>query len=447
MPEGTDDPAGSSGPVGVTRYLADAVVPCDGTDTVHRPGVLDVGADGRIVHVGAVAGAPTTHGPVHDLGGLLMPGLINAHAHTPMTLVRSAGDGLPLQRWLTEVIWPREGAMTDEDVYWGMVLGSIEMLRAGVTTSCEMYLHDAAMIDAVEATGARMVVTPGVVRALHGDDLEGRIAGIADLHAARHRPESGIVVGFAPHSPYDLEPEMVRDIAAEARRLGTIVHVHLEETRDERQQVLDTHGCTATRLLADHGVFDGPVVAAHGVWLDDDDRRILAEAGAAVAHCPQSNLKLGSGVAPVVALRGAGVTVALGTDGPASNDDLDLWEELRLAPMLARGTALDPAALGVVDALSMATRDGGRAVGWPEIGELRAGAWADMCRIDLDQPAYVPVTEPRDLLAHLVWAGSSRHVTDVWVAGRHVVAGGECLGMDRAEACAEVARRGARLAR
>ena len=439
---------GSAQPAGTARRLrADAVI-TGVPGEVARPGVVDVDAAGRISYAGPASAAPSLAAgtPVETVGGLLMPGLVNAHAHTPMTLLRSAGDGLPLQRWLEEAVWPRESRMTDDDVWWGMALGSIEMLTSGVTTSCEMYLWDPAIVDAVGRTGARLVLTPGILAFLHGDDLPGRVAEIIDLHARHHDPSGLVTVGFGPHSPYDLSPEMVRDVAQEARRLDTFVHIHLEETSAERQQVLDRYGVSATRLLADHGVFDGPVLGAHGVWLDEADRRILGEAGAAIAHCPQSNLKLGSGMAQLLALRAAGVRVALGTDGPASNDDLDLWDELKLAPMLARGLALDPSVIDAATALTLATSDAGEAIGRADIGVLRQGAWADVIRLDLDHPSLVPAATDDDLVSHVVWAGGARHVTDVWVAGRRVVEGGECLGIERGEAVAQVRRRGARLA-
>ncbi len=429
------------------RLEADAVLTGE-PGGVFRPGVVDIDHRGRIAYAGSATTAPgrAAGWSTERVGGLLMPGLVNAHAHSPMTLVRSVGDGLPLDRWLSEAIWPREGRMTADDVWWGMALGSLEMLRAGVTTSCEMYLWDTAMIDAVARTGARMVITPGILGFLHGADFPGRVAEIVDLHARHHDPDGLVTVGFGPHSPYDLPPELVRDVAEEARRLDTFVHIHLEETQAERQQVMESHGTSATQLLARHGVFDGPVLAAHGVWLDESDRRVLGDAGASVAHCPQSNLKLGSGMAQIVALRHAGVRVVLGTDGPASNDNLDLWDELQLAPMLARGLALDPSVLGASEALAMATADAGAAIGRPDVGSLRPGCWADIVRLDLDHPAFVPAVDAADLVSHVVWAGGAQHVTDVWVAGQPVVVAGEVVGIDRAEAVHEVRRRGARLA-
>jgi 5-methylthioadenosine/S-adenosylhomocysteine deaminase len=423
------------------------VVPVDEGGTAWLDAAVDVGGDGRIVAAGPLADLPPATGAVERLGGLLMPGLVNAHGHTPMTLVRSAGDGLPLQRWLTEAVWPREGRMTPDDAWWGMALGSIEMLRAGVTTSCEMYLFEEAVIDAVGRTGGRLVMTPGILAALHADTFgagASRTDAVVEVHRRHHDPGGRITVGFGPHSAYDLHIDQVREIAEVARSLDALLHIHLEETRAERQQVIDATGRPAALLLAEHGVLDGRVLAAHGVWLDDTERALLADHDVAVAHCPQSNLKLGSGIADVVAHRAAGIRVALGTDGPASNDDLDLWEELKLAPMLARGSRHDPSAMTALDALHLATAEGADALGL-DVGRLRPGAWADVVRVDLDQPAFAPGL-PEDLIAHLVWAGSSRFVTDVWVAGERVVRDRVCQTVDEDEARHQVVRRGRVLA-
>ncbi len=414
-------------------------------------GAVDIAADGRILGVGAPAdlAAATPDGAeitLRNVGGLLMPGLINTHAHTPMTLVRSAGDGMALQQWLTDAIWPREGNMSPDDAHWGMKLGSLEMLLAGVTTSCEMYFFEDAMVEAVEQTGGRLVLCPGVIAALLPDgDVEPRIAELAGLHARHHNPDGRVTVGYGPHSTYDLTPDQVGRIAAQAREVDALLHIHLEETQSERQQVIDTYGRSATTMLAEADVFAGPVIAAHGVWLDDDDQQILADAGAAVAHCPMSNLKLGSGIAPITAMRQRGLSVVLGTDGVASNDNLDLWEELKLAPLLARGVTGETSALSAVDALQMATVDAGKAVQLPDVGELKPGSWADIIRIDLDQPNFVPGLA-QDLLTHVVFAGSSAHVTDVWVAGEQVVADRSPTKADLADTINEARTRGTRLA-
>lgn len=428
------------------RLVGDYIVACEGNGDVIAGGAIDLTTDGRIARVGAESALPAPDGAVERVGGLLMPGLVNAHAHTPMTLVRSAGDGLPLQRWLTDAIWPREAKMSPDDAFWGMLLGSVEMLLAGVTTSCEMYFFEEAMFNAVDKSGARLVMTPGVISALLPDgDVGPRIAELAGLHKRFHDPESRVTVGFAPHSPYDLTGEQIGAIAAEAQALDALLHIHLEETEAEREQVLARDGCTATQLLADHGALEGRVLAAHGVWLDATDQRLLGDAGAAVAHCPISNLKLGSGIAPVTDMIDAAVTVGLGTDGVASNDNLNLWEELKLAPILARGSQRDPSLLPAKSALDLATKSAGRAIGLPDTGHLTAGAWADVIRVDLDRPAFASGLDD-DLLTQLVFASGGNHVTDVWVHGERVIKHRVSTKIDLGEVVHECKQRGRRLA-
>lgn len=435
----------------VRRLVADQVLTgvvqeADGTSVMRfvDGGAVDIAEDGRIAAVGPEQELGSAPAIVQRFSGLLMPGLVNAHAHTPMTLVRSAGDGLPLQQWLTDAVWPREGKMNADDAWWGMTLGSAEMLLAGVTTSNEMYFFEEAIVDAVTASGARLVMTPGVIQALLPDGKVGaRINQIADFHSGHHHPDERINVGFAPHSLYDLTPQQCGEIAAVARASDALFHIHLEETMAERELVKERHGKTATQALADVGCLEAKVIAAHGVWLDETDQRLLAEADAAVAHCPQSNLKLGSGIAPVSQMLAAGVGVAIGTDGVASNDDLDLWEELKLAPLLARGSTGDPQAMTAATAVDVATGAGAAALGLNDVGHLSVGARADVIRIDTDQPAFTPGL---DLSTHLVFGGSSRFVTDVWVDGRHVVDAGSVTTVDLAEAKRQVTERGRRIA-
>jgi 5-methylthioadenosine/S-adenosylhomocysteine deaminase len=225
-----------------------------------------------------------------------------------------------------------------------------------------------------------------------------------------------------------------------------LLHLHVAETREESAALEAEHGASIVKILADHGVFDDRVLAAHCVWVDDADISILADTGVAIAHCPVSNMKLGSGIAPVAAMRSAGLTVGLGTDGPASNDTLDLWEEVKVAGLLARVQALDSTVLPPVETLAMATRDAALAVGLSEVGCLAQGWAADMIRIDLNHSTFVPITETNDLVAHLVWAGSNRRVTDVWVDGEAVVVDGETTKVDEDQARAEVNNRALRLA-
>jgi 5-methylthioadenosine/S-adenosylhomocysteine deaminase len=442
--------------VSSTRLVADAVLPCDGTGVVHRPGAVDIGPDGRITNVGQVAGAAEStpdsgEWTVRWVGGLLMPGLVNAHSHGPMTLLRGQGEGLPLDRWLREVIWPREARVGQDDVYWGMMLAAAELLRFGVTTSVEMYFHDDLLAAAVDEAGSRCLVSPGIVVAPGWERFGSwadRIEWTLRLRD-RYADHSRIEVGFGPHSAYALPDEALVAVGEAARDAGAPVTIHLAETEHEGDEVSARHGgATVPQVLADLGLFDvDRVLAAHGVWLTPKDIDVLAADGVAVAHCPSSNAKLASGTAPIPALLRAGVRVALGTDGPASNNDLDLWEEIRLAALLARMQEQDPTVLPATEALDLATAGGAAALGRDDIGALVPGRWADLVRLDLDDPGFVPVLSDGDLAAHAVWSVSRAAVRDVWVGGRQVVRDGECLTIDVAEACRRVQAAAARLAR
>jgi len=441
-----------TGPSGARiRYTADAVVPCDQPGRVLRPGVVEVAGD-TVTHVGPTGSEPPGP-PVREVRveGVLLPGLVNVHCHSPMTLFRGVGANLPLDRWLGEVLWPREARLTADDVYWGMSLASAELACFGVTTSCEAYFFEDALADAVVAAGTRAVVTPGVLQ-LPGhpsDDgwWERRTGEIVDFHRRRNGQDGRIEVGFAPHAAYTVPVPVLADIAGECRRLGALFHIHLAETEGECRRFADQHGASTPEVLARAGVFDGRVLAAHSVWLSDEDIARYRHHDVAVAHCPQSNAKLASGVAPLVRFLAEGIRVGVGTDGPASNNDLDLWEEMRLAAMLARIREHDASALPASAALDLATRGAGLALGRPDLGVLAAGSKADMIALRLDDPGFVPLLDDEQMIEHLVWSASSRLVSDVWVAGTPVVTAGRCLTVDTARAAAEVQQRALRLQR
>ena len=364
-----------------------------------------------------------------------------------MTLVRSAGDGLPLDRWLSEAVWPREALHGDEDVFWGMTLGASEMLLNGITTTCEQYLHGAVVADAALASGIRCMLTPGVFD-MPGRDEDGtwrvHLAEACRIFDELDGEQGRLHIGFGPHATYSLPPAGLTAVAEEAQRRGALTQIHLAETEAEGKVVEERYGMRAPALLAKLGVLDGPVLAAHAVWLDEEDLDVMAAHDVAVAHCPGSNGKLGSGVARLAAMLARGIRVGLGTDGPASNDDLHLWDEMRLAAILARATAADPSALSSAAALRLATRGGGEALGLP-VGALEVGRPADIIRLRTDDARFVPATNEVELLGHLVWAGAGYLVTDVWVGGTPVVTGGECVQIDSARARAEVRQRAHRL--
>jgi 5-methylthioadenosine/S-adenosylhomocysteine deaminase len=421
------------------RLHAAAVLPCDPTCAVLRDAVVDVTSDGRIGHVGPAASAPPTDAAVQRLSGILLPGLVNTHAHSAMTLLRGMGGDLPLLRWLHEVIWPTEARLLAADVRTGMLLGCVEMLRAGVTTSAEMYFHGEQVADAVLAAGSRLVLGGSLID-LPGMDWQAALAGIdkwIDADGLRFGPGERIELGYGAHSAYMLTAEALATIAASARDRGALVQIHVAESPQEDAAQRQRYG-SVPAMLASLGVLGGRVLAAHAVHLSDADIDLFAGAGVGVAHCPGSNAKLSSGIARLVDLRAAGVAVGLGTDGPASNDDLDLWEDMRLAAMLARLATGDATAVTAPDALLLATRGGAAALGRDDIGVLAPGRWADLVHVDVDDIGFVGGLDVPDaqLVANLVWAAGSRAVRDVWVAGEQVVAGGVSTTVDQAAALA-----------
>lgn len=434
------------------RLHAPVVLPCDrdGTPKVLRDAVVDAGADGRLTFVGSAAEAPASEAPVTRVEGLLMPGLVNAHAHTPLTVLRGMGGDLPLMRWLTEVVWPAEARLEGPDVRAGMLGGCLEMLRGGVTTSAEMYFWGEQVVEAVLEIGSRVVLTPGIITAPGMDRLgtweqmRDGISAWIDTDGLRFGPGERVELGYGPHSAYTLSADAVATTAAAARERGALMHIHVAEAAGEDDAVRAEFGSVPAMLEAT-GSLGGRVLAAHAIQLSDDDIDVFRRHDVAVAHCPGSNAKLAAGVARVTDLLTAGLRVGLGTDSPASNDDLDLWEEQRLASLFARQRAADATALTAADALHLATRGGAEALGRDDIGTLRPGAWADVVHVGLDDLAFVDPDNDAQLVSNLVWSCGSRGVRDVWVAGDAVLAEGRPTRVDPAEVVAGVRRVGARV--
>jgi 5-methylthioadenosine/S-adenosylhomocysteine deaminase len=418
------------------RLRAPVVLPCDPACSVLRDGAVDIEDDGRIGYVGPFSSAPG-EAVLTELTGILLPGLVNTHAHTPMTVLRGMGGDLPLLRWLQDVIWPAEARLTAHDMYAGMLLGSVEMLRAGVTTSVEMYFNLEELSRAVLRTGARAVLTGGIIEApgFTWRKLLDEMNAMIDTHGLRFGPGDRIELGYGPHSAYTLSPEVLVEVASAARARDALMHIHVAEAALEDAAQRSAHG-SVPRLLESIGFFGGRVLAAHSIHLSDEDIAVFAANGVAVAHCPGSNAKLASGIARIRDLRAAGIPIGIGTDGPASNDDLDLWEDIRLAAMLARLSTMDASVLVARDVLLMATRGGADVLGRTDIGALETGRWADLVHMSVDSPAFAGGLDIPDsqLLSNLVWAAGARQVQDVWVAGDQVVSQGEPTLVDRLEA-------------
>jgi 5-methylthioadenosine/S-adenosylhomocysteine deaminase len=428
------------------RFTARAAVVGDRAGTVVPDAVLDV-ADGVITWLGPAAEAPpAVDVEVVALPGILTPGLVNAHSHAPMVLFRGLGEGLPLECWLREVMWPREARLTPEDVEVAMTAASAELLANGVTTSVEMYFDPQRIAAAVRATGARAIIATPLLPLPGLPPLAEQLRKAVELAATA--PADGIVeYGLGPHAAYTLPLPLLTDAARAAREHGLMLHLHVAETVAEDVALRAEHGCSVPALLAANDVLGGRVLAAHCVHLDDRDLDLWRSHDVAVAHCPASNAKLASGVAPLRRMLDRGIRVGLGTDGPASNDALDLFADLRLAAQLARITTADATALTAAEAFWLATGAAADALGRPDIGALEAGRRADLVHVDTRDLAFEPVGDPADLLAHLVWSGGGRFVRDVWVGGAQVVADGVCTTVDVDAVRIDVAVRAARLSR
>ena len=427
------------------RFTARAVVVGDRRGSVVPDAVVDV-EDGEIRWVGPASEAPEPgDAEVVELPGILTPGLLNAHSHAGMVLFRGQGEGLPLDRWLREVMWPREARLTPEDVEVAMTAASAEMLGNGVTTSVEMYFHPERIAAAVGRTGARAVIATPLLPLPGLPPFDEQLRAAVEL-AAGAPTDGSVEYGIGPHAAYTVPLPVLRDAAKAARDRGLLLHLHVAETATEGSELLALNGLSVPALLAAHDVLGGRVLAAHCVHMDDGDLELWREYDVAVAHCPASNAKLASGIAPLRAMLDRGIRVGMGTDGPASNDALDLFGDLRLAAQLARLVARSATALTAAEAFWLATGAAAEAIGRPDLGMLEAGRRADLVHLDTRTLAFEPVGEPTDLLAHLVWSGAGRHVRDVWVGGRRVVHDGVSTTVDTHELRADVAARAARLA-
>jgi 5-methylthioadenosine/S-adenosylhomocysteine deaminase len=418
------------------------VLTMDGPDIAD--GTVLVGDDGAIAAVGpsGEVAVPPQATRVDATGHALLPGLVNCHNHAAMALLRGYGADLPLQRWLEDRIWPAESRLRADDVYWGTAAACAEMLRGGTTTFADMYFFEDEAARAVDEAGMRAVLSRGLVG---GEGAEAKLAEAEDF-CRRFQGAAGgrITTMMAPHAEYTCPEAFLREIDATARRLGRPLHLHLSETAAEVAGCRDRHGGRSpVRYLRDLGILRAGTLAAHCVHVDADDIAILAPSGAAVAHNPVSNCKLGSGIAPVGALLRAGVRLGLGTDGPASTDSLSMWETMRLAGWLAKASARDAAALPARTLLQWATRDGAAALGLGGVcGRIAPGLRADLCLVDLRQPHLQPCA---DVPAALVYAATAADVAKVWVDGALVVEHGAPLRVDAARAQAEAQVRMRRL--
>ena len=368
----------------------------------HKVGYGDIEIEGE-----TIAGVVVRQQAYDNKGNrLVLPGLVNCHGHTAMTLVRGLGSGLPLQRWLEEAIFPVEAKMTPEDVYAGTAWGVREMLAGGTTTVADMYDFPGDCARAFEAGGMKArVCRVGL------SFVEGRLGDCVEFtrkwNGRQAYDNKSVVADICIHSEYLTDEQFCRGLAEANKELKRPLHVHVSETEKEHRECIERHGKTPIAYLAGTGILDHGGYAAHCVWCTDDDFRIMAEKGVSLIHNPTSNMKLGSGFARVTRAMELGVNVALGTDGCASNDNLDMFEEMHICSLIHKGLSKDPTVLSVWDVIDMATVNGAKALGMSDTGEIAVGKKADFCVVDLDRTHLTPCLDIPNLVVN------SMHASDV----------------------------------
>ncbi len=398
---------------------------------------IDVGIrDGTIVSLGAVS---TASREVDADGGLVLPGLVNTHTHAAMTLLRGYADDLPLHTWLEERIWPVEAELEPTDIEAGTRLAALEMITSGTTTLADMYFGMESVADVVAESGLRArlgygMITAGKDEAAARDELETGVRFVRDVDGRAGGRIHGMI---APHAPYTCDEWFLEAAAERAMELSVPLHIHLNETSSEVEEYLAETGNRPTVHLDELGCWDGPAFVAHGVHLDEQERSLLGERGVGVAHCPSANMKLAAGVAPVTELEETGVRVGLGTDGPASNNTLDMFSEMRHAALLAKVSTGDPTVSAAADVVDMATRRGAELLGL-QTGVLATGRPADLIVVDLDAPHLTPAHDP---ISHAVYAARGSDVETTIVDGEVLMEDRDVLVLDERAVRQEAATR------
>ena len=384
--------------------------------------------DGIISYVGdKVAETKGYDRYIDARGGVVMPGLINAHTHSPMTLLRGCGNDLPLDEWLNHHIFPLEDKLDDEAVYYGTLLACAEMIRSGTTAFADMYFFSESSVRAILEAGMKANVSR-CVTGTHNDYKKRLKEARRLFHDYNGAGDGLIMIEHSAHAVYTCSREAIRAVAEAAQEDGTGIHIHLSETMKENRDCYSKNGKSPTEIMCDLGVFDVRTNAAHCVYLSENDMDILQKYNVSVSHNPTSNLKLASGVANIKEMLEKKINVCLGTDGAASNNALDLFAEMKLAGLLHKGVRLDPKLIPAQTALEMATVHGAKALGREkETGKLKAGYRADLIILDADAPTMIPVNEP---VSSVVYGSAGGQVVTSVINGQVVMENREFKTLD-----------------
>lgn len=360
---------------------------------------------------------------------IIMPGLINTHTHVPMTFLRGIADDLPLEKWLKEYIWPIESKFLSKDfVYYSSLLGIAEMLLCGTTSFCDMYFFCEEIARACEDSGIRGFITPGILEfeTPYFKNSEEAIK-IAEDFIKNYKKSKIIHPGIAPHSIYTCSLQTLKKCKEISEKYDTIMHIHLSETRKEYEDALKKFGSSPVKYLYKNEILSNRVLAAHTVWLDEEDIEILKEKDVSVSHNPESNLKLGSGIAPINKMIEKKIKVSIGTDGTASNNNLDMFEAMRIAGLLQKGIKLKPDILPAEEIIKMATIYASECLNFKEIGSIEEGKRADIIIIDTDDIPSIPLYNP---YSAIVYSINSRQVKYVIINGKIIVENKEIKTID-----------------
>ena len=365
---------------------------------------------------------------------LTIPGLINAHTHTYMSMMRNVADDLSFTDWLFGTIEPIEDRMEPEDAYWASLLGQIEMIKSGTTCFNDQQMHIGQTTRAVVESGMRSIICRGLVGGER--DLDERRIREALRERDAFAGCDRLTFRLGPHAPYSCGPGYLRGVAEIAKREGMGIHIHIAEGQVESDNMLRDHGCTPVEYVRDAGIFEMPTIAAHCIRVSESDRAILAENGVSVVTNPASNMKLGNGFAPVPEMVAAGINVCLGTDGAASNNAQNMFREMGLLALIHKGTHGTPQCISADEVLDMATRNGAKALGL-NTGSIEVGRKADLALLDLGAPSLTPLNNP---VAALAYSANGSEVTDVIIDGRTVMRDRELTTIDEERVRSEIAR-------
>lgn len=403
------------------------VVTCNERNETLRGDILIEGS--RITELGEVKRSADY--VIDGRGKVALPGLVNAHTHLAMTLFRGIADDMELMSWLTEKIWPLEVKLKREDVFWGSLLGCAEMIRSGTTCFVDQYFFMDAVAQAIEESGIRGVISHGIIDL--GDEARRKkdIEEAVRIVKLQGRADGRVLTMFGPHAPYSCSKECLLEVKELAREFGVGITIHLAESERDIESTISFHGKRPVELLQEIGFLGPEVLAAHCVHVNETEMEILRRNGVKVAHNPQSNLKLASGIAPVWDYLKRGITVAIGTDGAASNNNLDMFEEMRTCSLIAKVKTGDPTVVDATTVLRMATIEGARAVGLEkEIGSLEVGKKADIILVDFRKPHLTPV---HDVVSHLVYSACGQDVSTVIVDGKILMEEKKLVVLDEQE--------------